>query len=382
MDHPGPDGPPLLTKEGKTNILFLTRACSEHGGGMERLSWELTHELAKQPDLQCRVIAPTDVLSHVGSAFFSIATIPQALAAAWQADVVHIGDPVLSLVGWLITKLLRKPVVVTVHGLDVSYANSFYKLYLQLFFRNFSAYIAISKYAAQQLARWDVNGKIEVIPPGVYDRMFKSTQGLQIPHPRPLSLVKERGDRASSTVDEVKLFTAGRLVERKGHMWFIKHVLPDLPENVIYVIAGSGPEDINIIRAAEENRVAERVILLGRADDEKLRKLYNSVDAFIQPNIKIEGNAEGFGLVLLEAALCELPVFASNIDGIPDAIVDGKNGKLLPSEDVQAWISALQDFIAHREQYQERAKAARQYTLANFRWKKIIPKYVELYLNL
>lgn len=338
------------------NILLLTRAYSEAGGGMERLSWELTHELQKQPDLQVQVIVPTGVLSHRQSALFALAIIPRALVSAHNADVVHIGDPVLSLAGWLIAKLLRKPVAVTVHGLDVSYANPLYKLYSQLFFRHFAAYIAISNYAKQQLEKWHVSGQVIVISPGIHDRLYQ-TPGVQ-----------------HQVLNRLTLFTVGRLVKRKGHAWFVEHVLPHLP-NVEYIIAGMGPEDMNIIQAAENAKVAERVKLLGRVDDEKLRELYNTTDAFIQPSIKVEGDAEGFGLVMLEAALCEQPVFAANVDGIPDAIHQDKNGYLLPSGDAGAWIRALQDFLAHREKYQQQAKLARQYSIDNFGWEKVGKRY-------
>ncbi|MDR1601380.1 MAG: glycosyltransferase [Tannerella sp.] len=65
---------------------------------------------------------------------------------------------------------------------------------------------------------------------------------------------------------------------------------------------------------------------------EKVRVVFfcDKVDAFLMPNIPVEGDMEGFGLVCLEASACGTLVFAADIDGIPDAVRNGKNGFLLP----------------------------------------------------
>ena len=164
----------------------------------------------------------------------------------------------------------------------------------------------------------------------------------------------------------------GRLVKRKGHAWFIKNVLPKLPENVLYVIAGTGPEREKIEQAAEKYGFQNKVILLGKVSPDTLRVLYNTVDAFIQPNISVKHDAEGFGLVLLEAALCECPVFAARLEGIPNAIQDGHNGTLLPTQDAAAWVKTLTYFL---QQQNTKATQARQYTLQNFSWDTIAPRY-------
>src|SRR5581483_9452936 len=225
--------------------------------------------------------------------------IPRALMAARYADLIHLGDPLVSFTGWLIKKVTRKPVAVTVHGLDVSYPHSLYRLYLSLFFRHFDYYFPISRHAQSLLDQWHVTGKRVVVWPGVKD------------HSQTLS--PRQGEQ------EIQLLTVGRLVKRKGHEWFIRHVMPQLSEQYIYLIAGDGPERDAIKNAVADTHLESRVRLLGRVDDAELVRLYSNASAFVQPNIHVEGDAEGFGLVLLDAALAGLPVFAANIDGIPDA---------------------------------------------------------------
>lgn len=332
-------------------ILFLTRAYGQRAGGMERLSFELIQNVSKQPEVSAITIAHTGPRST--APFFNLLALPKALAAARQADVIHLGDPILSFLGWLLKKFTGKPIAVTVHGLDITYPNPFYQLYLQLFFRNFDTYLPISKYVASILKNHNIQGKIEVINPGIADRFYDP------------SITRDQlGKLLNHNIANKKiLFTSGRLVKRKGHEWFIREVLPRLPENVLYVIAGNGPERQHL-SSSEERSAAGRVRLLGKVTDDQLKILYNTIDAFIMPNIPVENDVEGFGLVLLEAALCNRPVFAASLDGIPDAIHSGKNGTLLQPQTTEAWIKALTE---------SEPRESRQYTLAHFSWNILAP---------
>lgn len=335
-------------------ILFITRAYGEHAGGLERLSFELIQSISSHPSVSAQVIKHTG--SRATSPLFTITAIPHALVAARQADVVHLSDPLLSLVGWLIKKILHKPVAVNVHGLDVTYPNFLYQTYLKLFFRHQDIYFPISTYVNTLLERWHVTGTQTVINPGISDNLYDPT-------------TKKTAD------NQITLLTIGRLVKRKGHAWFVANVLPKLPQNIIYVIAGSGPEADNIKHAALQHKVEKRVIQLGEVSQAKLKNLYNTADAFIQPNIKVVGDAEGFGLVLLEAALCNLPVFAADIDGIPDAIQNNQNGNLITSGNAEAWIDALSKSLAT-------ATHSRQYTLNKFSWDNVADKYYQSLITL
>lgn len=334
-------------------ILFLTRAYSEHAGGMERLSFELIQNVSKQPDVKSSVIAHQG--SRATSPLLNLAALPKALRAAHTADVVHLGDPMLSFLGWMLKKLTGKPVAVTVHGLDIVYPNFLYQLYLKLFFRNFDHYFPISQHVGKVLhSKFQIpTSKFQILTPGISDRFYDPAVTRE-----QLSKLLNR-----DVTDKKVLFTSGRLVKRKGHEWFIREVFPHLPENVIYVIAGDGPERQHL-SSSEERSAAGRVRLLGKVSDDQLKILYNTADAFIMPNIPVENDVEGFGLVLLEAALCNRPVFAADLEGIPDAIHSGKNGILLPPQDVEAWIKPL-TFIKPGE--------SRQYTLAHFSWNVLAP---------
>lgn len=356
-------------------VLCLSRSYGENAGGMERLSFEYINTLGCQPGVTVsKIVLPfkagVSLRGHrLRSILFAVTSIPAALSAARSADVVHLGDPLLSLAGWLIKKMSKKPVVVSVHGLDVSFPNPFYQWYLHTFFTSFDAYVPISQAAKQQLQKFSLAGRVQVIHPGMRDRLFDPTR-------THLDLEELLG----FPVRETKiLLTHGRLVVRKGHAWFIQNVLPLLPANVHYIISGDGPEKQKLETLSRQLKESHRIHFLGKINNEDLSLLYNTVDVYVQPNIPVKGDAEGFGLVVLEAALCERLVLASNIDGLAEAITDKQNGWLLPAQDAPAWCEQLEKVLQFSpEEAHGLGQQARDYTLQKFSWPKIIQQHLEV----
>lgn len=354
-----------------TRILCISRAYGEHAGGMERLSFELLSELKRNTALDVHTIVhetkPGASLfaARVRSLLFVASVIPKALFESKDVDVVHIGDPVLSLVGWFVMRLRNIPIVVTVHGLDVAYANPLYQIYLKLFFGSFAQYVAISEYAKLLLVEHGISKNVIVITPGVRDSLYDGARTRN-----------ELGRLLRRNISNMIVFaTTGRLVKRKGHMWVIKNIIPKLPKNSLYVIAGSGPESDTIADEIKSLKIEDRVVMLGRISNEDQKTLLNTIDAFIQPNIVIPGDGEGFGIAPLEAALCKKPVFASNVDGIPSAIHHGKNGILLVSKETTWWINALTAFVQNPALFHPQGEEAREYTLKTFSWDTIATEY-------
>ncbi len=345
-------------------VTFISRAHTPHAGGMERLNYELVSQLKNLPDVNVGTIVYHG--PRILSPLFLFTGIFKSLSAARQSDIVHLGDPTLSFLGYLIKKLTGKPVAVTVHGLDISYPLPLYQFYLRLFFTRFDLYLPISRHVNQILQSKNISpaSKIIVIKPGLNDQYFSSR-------------VKRRHlDQLLSldTANKFIIITVGRLIKRKGHAWFIANILPKLPSHVLYVIAGAGPETDNIQHTAVQHGLGDQLIQLGRVSAANLEVLYNTADAFVQPNIHIKNDHEGYGLVLVEAALCGLPVFASKMEGMTDAIHNGQNGILLPPENPAPWITQLTNLTA-TPLSSEKSLQIRDYTKQHHTWPHLISKY-------
>lgn len=347
-------------------VLFVTRAKGTHGGGMERLNEEMINAMVGA-GVRAKVVA------HLGprmlAPLFILSSLPRVLKAARRVDVVHLGDPLLAVVGWVIKKILHKRVVMTVHGLDILYPSFWYQLYLGLFLSSVDTFLAISHYVAALLRDRGLGHKTTILPPGITDYLYQ-------PHYTRKNL--EQLLQCSLKGKKV-IFTSGRLIPRKGHAWFISHVLSRLPPSTIYVIAGAGPERQHILEAAKTGNMISQLYVLGRIPAASLAVLSNTADAFVQPNISVAHDGEGFGLVLLEAALCQCPVFAAQLEGIPEAIAMGKNGILLPSGDASAWIACLTRFLENPEAHAPSGAQARAYTLSHYAWDRVVHTYIKVF---
>ena len=133
------------------------------------------------------------------------------------------------------------------------------------------------------------------------------------------------------------LVAVARLTEQKGIDVAIR-ALAALPDDVVLVVLGEGPERAALQRLAGELEVEARVFLLGRVPD---------VAAWLRRAIVLVHPArwEGFGLGVLEAMLAGLPVVATDVSALPELVVDGETGLLVSPDDVQALVRAVEQAL-------------------------------------
>ncbi|MEM9998405.1 MAG: glycosyltransferase family 4 protein, partial [Bacteroidota bacterium] len=128
--------------------------------------------------------------------------------------------------------------------------------------------------------------------------------------------------------------------------------------------------------AAAQAGVSDRLRLLGRVPEADLATLLRGADVFVMPNVQVEGDMEGFGVVMLEAGLCELPVVAAALEGIQDVVADAENGFLVPPEDPAAFAEQIRVLIRDRELRDLLGERARAYVMASFSWPAVARRTV------
>ena len=175
--------------------------------------------------------------------------------------------------------------------------------------------------------------------------------------------------------NKIILLTVGRLIKRKGVYWFVNKVLSKLPNRVIYIVVGDGPERKRIEYLIFKRRLQDRVFLLGKITDRDLNYAYHLADIFVMPNIKVSGDYEGFGMVAVEASCCSLPIVASACEGIMDSVKEGVNGLLVQPRDSEEFIDKLNYIIKRKEARNNMGKKGREYVLRNYDWRKVIKEY-------
>src|SRR5690625_4841395 len=113
--------------------------------------------------------------------------------------------------------------------------------------------------------------------------------------------------------DKKIILTVGRQVKRKGHEWFIKHVMERMESDIVFIIAGDGPERKNIEAAREESTEKENIVIASKIPEELLNAYYAADDMFVIRNRPMKGDMEGFGIVILEANRAGVTVISANL---------------------------------------------------------------------
>jgi glycosyltransferase involved in cell wall biosynthesis len=137
------------------------------------------------------------------------------------------------------------------------------------------------------------------------------------------------------------LLAIARLTGQKGIDVAIR-ALATLPDDTVLVVLGEGPERPALLRLARELGVESRVFLLGRVPD--VAAWLGRATLLVHP-----ARWEGFGLGVLEAMLAGLPVVATNVSALPELVVDGETGVLVPPDDVGALAGGLELALARPE---------------------------------
>jgi len=291
-----------------------------------------------------------------------------ALAREVGAGIVFL-DPMLPL-GHLAHRLRAAPTVIVTHGAEVT-------VYGRLpvtgrlgrrVLRRAVGVVAAGEFAAHQAAR--VAGepvRTLVVPPGVDANRFV-----------PVDDVTRRAARRRHGLDADRPLVLGvsRLVPRKGFDVLLDAVA-DL-DDVQVAIAGTGRDQRRLETRARG--LGSRAHLLGRVPPDELPALYASADVFAMLcRDRWAGlEAEGFGIVFLEAAACGVPAVAGRSGGAHEAVLDGETGRVVDPTDVAAVRGALGALLADDVRRRRLGAAARVRAARDFSYDVLAARLARL----
>lgn len=352
-------------------------------GGMQRVAAKLHDELAAHS-----TVTLTPVLLRSPWRWVHLRVVPFLARAAWHIRrAVARGDVDVVLFSSMVTATLALPLrglfdrhgvtaAAIVHGLDVTTSFPPYQWLVPKVFGALDAVLPVSRATAAACeTRGLAHSKVHVVPNGIDLERFppladRATMRATLRE----ALATERHPLPD---DALLLCSVGRQVERKGFAWFVEHVMPRLPSQVHYWLAGDGPRADAIQAAIDRHHMGGRVRLLGRVSEADLVRLYRGADLFIMPNVPVEGDMEGFGIVMLEAGQCGCPVVASRLEGIQDVVTNGVNGQLVEPEDPEAFAEAIRVYCDHPERLEPDAERAATHVAHTFGWRAVADQYVE-----
>ncbi len=356
-----------------TGPLRLLVFCGATGwGGAEIVLGHLLTAL--DPAIECSLMGiDADVLQRLAETRPGTqwATVPRVrnkrdVASMWahrramthaRADVVHLNLPVpfADPYSVLAATTLRQPAVVTVVHLPMATPWPRLDRLVRATLPRVDAVVGVSPTAARAiegLVRLE-SGSVRAVPNGVPEPL-----GSRVPRP---------------ATDRVTVGAVGRLDRQKGFDVLL-HAVVGLPD-VLVTVVGDGPERVSLMRLADDLGLRDRVSFPGWSADPAAS--LRTVDILAVPS-----RYEGLPLVVLEAMLAGVPIVASAVGGVPDAVTHDRSGLLVPPDDVPALTDALRRVSLDHALRRRLSDAAQREARARFTVETMTRSYETLYAEL
>ena len=369
-------------------------------------NWEiLTHEegapskMASKPWLQLLAIP------YIINGFFQCIRI----CRKWRPDVIHAHWPFPhAYIALGAAKLFRIPLVLNFHGAELLLIRKkkWVKPLLKFAIGQAQAIFANSSFTAGKIKALR-NVDVEWSPYGTTLETNKDESNASCHPERNVVKSKDPVTIVPHPVNgKFKILFVGRHIERKGICYLIE-AAKHLPRDKFEIrIVGVGDlteqlkqqaallderqktkDERDVILSESEgssqgNQPAN-IIFTGKLSPEDLANEYKTANVFVLPAIvDHKGDTEGLGVVLIEAMELGLPIVASNVGGIPDVVVDGKSGILVPEKDPVALADAFKRLEADATLIQKLLAGARKRIEECFTWDGIIERQIEVYKRL
>jgi glycosyltransferase involved in cell wall biosynthesis len=304
---------------------------------------------------------------------------PMAMAAGWfkacrvatkrRATVMH-GHWVIPGGVMAATAAGSLPLVVSLHGSDVFIAerNAMIGRVARRVFARAGAVTACSDDLRQRaLALGAHPASTTTVPYGVDTERFA-------PDAARRSTVRQ----TLGVGDGPLVFTAGRLVSKKGFEFLIdatRQLQATMPD-VRVMIAGEG----DLAAALQQRAHGLPVTLLGNQAQDAIADLLSAADIVVVPSIRDDaGNVDGLPNFALEALAAGTPVVATRVGGLPQAIADRENGRLVDEHDADGLAAAIIETWQRPDRGRAFGDAARTRVARVYSWAMTASRMVEAY---
>ena len=288
--------------------------------------------------------------------------------------IVHCGKCLPEgLLGWLVKRVTGVPYVCYAHGEELSFSGRELAWLRRRVFRGAKMVIANSRNTQRLLHDdWDVpETKLRLMHPGVDAERFVPSES-------------DEEVRASLGWRNRKvILTVSRLQKRKGHDMLIRAlpVIRRAVPDVLYSIVGDGDERDPLRKLVTELDLEGFVQFRGETTDDELIRCYQQCDLFVLPNRDVDGDFEGFGMVLLEAQACGKPVVAGASGGTAETMSIPETGHVVPCERPDDLAALVVRLLADKSLRASMGEAARVWAVERFSWESLSRQAHELFFG-
>ncbi|EPF1231065.1 TPA: glycosyltransferase family 4 protein [Enterobacter ludwigii] len=206
------------------------------------------------------------------------------------------------------------------------------------------------------------NISIEITPFGVDVSKFRKNE--QISKTDTLTIGTVKTLRPKYGIDN--LIRAFSILVHKGY------------NNIELKIAGKGYLLENLQALTTELGVADNVQFLGWVENNEVPALLNTFDIYVAPSTL---DSESFGVAIVEASACNLPVIVTNVGGLPEVVINEVTGIVVEPDNVELLCAAIEKLLINPALRHEMGEAGRENVLTKYEWDFCVRKMVDIYSN-
>lgn len=159
----------------------------------------------------------------------------------------------------------------------------------------------------------------------------------------------------------------------------LRQTSPAIAERLRFRIVGDGPDRAELEKQASRLGLDSILTFTGRVSHNQVPEELRKLDVFAALS---RLDSESFGVAVIEAGACGLPVVVSNVGGLPEVVVDGKTGIVVPKEDPHAAAAALRTLVLDADLRRKMGEAGRQRVVSHYDWNENVRQMIELYSEL
>lgn len=330
---------------------------------------------------QCKYVTfekKLDLITNFKRKLYKLLKLPMAkdkkIIRQLDPDLIHVHFGVDAVINWPVLKSFDIPIVITLHGYDINinkewwhsgqggiHMKNYPETLLNIAEHTNVSFIAVSQDIKSRALEFGIpKDKIDVSYIGIDTKSFVKS--------------------SCSFKDRKQVLFVGRLVEKKGcHILLdafseIQNQFPDVELKII----GSGPLE-NTLRESAKSLNINAVFLGSCTKHEVIHELSQSL-VLCLPSIHAKnGDAEGFGLVLLEAAACGVPVITSAFGGAKEGVIDGVTGFSFNENDSIQLANRLRLLLSEPSMMEVMGNEGRRFVEENFSIEKCTHSLENIY---
>ena len=259
--------------------------------------------------------------------------LPAILRLAWAMKrkkclLVHFHDAHSAAVGSVAASLAKVSFRIITRRVDFPLKKNYFSR--RKYMKNVDVIIAISEGVKKVLVEGGVDPEnVEVISSGIDFSSFEEDSSA-------LTSKDYLHREFSFAVDDYLVGIVAHLADHKGHQYLIQatKILKQQAPKIKTIIVGEGPLSMELDRQAKELDVEDIIFFLGFRKD--IPKILSSLDLFV-----LSSHLEGMGSSILDAMASRLPVVATKVGGIPEVVINGETGLLVPPRNPSALARAI-----------------------------------------